>query len=136
MDARWTEEIDCSMGEKISVNKTNRLLLRDLRDDQLEKRARMGEFRQNNASIKKFNLYSMNQDQKEAQVPRFGLKIGWVPRWDRYGQVATDWRPKNRASAPFEDKIAAEGQTCNNSPLNPNSTVGERHRRNPSKEIL
>lgn len=76
MDARWTEEIDCSMGEKISVNKTNRLLLRDLRDDQLEKRARMGEFRQNNASIKKFNLYSMNQDQKEAQVPRFGLKIG------------------------------------------------------------
>jgi hypothetical protein len=78
MDKNWTEEIDYSMAEKLSVNRTNRLYLRDLRDDQLEKRARMGEFRQNNASIKKFNLYSMYQDQKEAQVPRFGLKIGRV----------------------------------------------------------
>lgn len=89
----------------------------------------MGEFRKNNASIKKFNLYSMYQDQKEAQVLRFGLKIGRVQWWRCLGQVATDWRPKNHARVSFEDKIAAEGQTCNHS--NPKS---QQHSRRKAEE--
>lgn len=70
---RKNTRIDCiemGMAEKSSVNKSNRKVLSDQKVTFFFRQAQLGEFRQNTASIKRYNIYASRQEDKEAEVSK------------------------------------------------------------------